>query len=48
MHRWHISMLPQATIAEDDLETTALTLQRIERLWMRASDLVERSTRLVA
>ena len=46
--RWHASMLPQAMILEFDLESTALTLRRIERLWTRASDLVERSARFAA
>ena len=48
MHRWHVSMLPQAMIVESDLESTALTLRRIERLWVRAADLVERSSLFAA
>jgi DNA-binding MarR family transcriptional regulator len=48
MHRWHIGMLPQAMIVKVDLESAALTLCRIERLWMRASNLVERSARFAA
>lgn len=48
MLRWHIAMLPQAMIAETDLESAALTLRRIERLWMRASDLIQRSGQFAA
>jgi DNA-binding MarR family transcriptional regulator len=48
MHRWHIGMLPQAMIVEFDLESAALTLRRIEGLWERASNPVERSARLAA
>jgi DNA-binding MarR family transcriptional regulator len=48
MHRWHVSMLPQVMIVESDLESAALTLRRIERLWVRAADLVERSSLFAA
>ena len=48
MHRRHVDMMSQAMIVEVDLESTALTLQRIERLWMRGSDLIERSGQFAA
>ena len=48
MLRWHSRMLSQAMIVEFDLESTALTLRRMDRLWLRASNLVERSTRFAA
>jgi DNA-binding MarR family transcriptional regulator len=38
----HLEMLSQATINLDDLQTVGVTLRRLERFWIRASDLVQR------
>ena len=42
MHQRHAEMLSQATLAEDDLQATGVTLRRLERFWIRAADLVQR------
>jgi DNA-binding MarR family transcriptional regulator len=40
MHRRHIELLRQSRITDADLEGVATTLRRLERFWVRASDLV--------
>jgi DNA-binding MarR family transcriptional regulator len=42
MHRRHIEMLSQTPIKDPDMETVITTLRRLERFWVRASDLVQR------
>ena len=42
MHRRHVEMLAQTTITDADLQGVVVTLSRLERFWMRASDLVQR------
>ena len=42
MHRRHVEMLNQTTITDADLQGVVVTLSRLERFWMRASDLVQR------
>jgi DNA-binding MarR family transcriptional regulator len=42
MHRRHIEMLTQTPITEVDLNTVITTLRRLERFWVRASDLAQR------
>src|SRR5467141_2378012 len=42
MHRRHVEMLAQTTITENDLQGVVVTLRRLERFWMRASDLLQR------
>jgi len=39
MHRRHIEMLGQTTITDSDLQGVVKTLHRLERFWMRGSDL---------
>jgi DNA-binding MarR family transcriptional regulator len=39
MHRRHIEMLGQTTITDSDLQSVVTTLHRLERFWMRGSDL---------
>ena len=39
MHRRHIEMLGQTTITDSDLQGVVTTLHRLERFWMRGSDL---------
>jgi DNA-binding MarR family transcriptional regulator len=43
MHQRHGEMLPQAALIPDDLQATAVTLRRLERFWIRAADLVQRT-----
>jgi DNA-binding MarR family transcriptional regulator len=43
MHQRHGEMLPQATLSPDDLQATGVTLRRLERFWIRAADLVQRT-----
>ena len=43
MHRRHAEMLSQAAVSADDLQAAAVTLRRLERFWIRAADLVQRS-----
>jgi DNA-binding MarR family transcriptional regulator len=43
MHQRHSEMLSQATLNAEDLQTTGVTLRRLERFWIRAADLVQRT-----
>jgi DNA-binding MarR family transcriptional regulator len=38
MHKRHVEMLGQTAITDTDLQAVAVTLHRLERFWMRASD----------
>jgi DNA-binding MarR family transcriptional regulator len=42
MHSRHIDMLSQTPIKEADMEVVITTLRRLERFWVRASDLAQR------
>ena len=42
MHRRHVEMLSQAVVSADDLQVAGVTLRRLERFWIRATDLVQR------
>jgi DNA-binding MarR family transcriptional regulator len=42
MHQRHVEMLNQTAITDDDLAGATVTLRRLERFWIRASDLVQR------
>ena len=44
----HLEMLSQAAINLDDLQTVGVTLRRLERFWIRASDLVQRPPQFAA
>src|SRR5262245_11270196 len=46
MHRRHLDMLSQTAVSADDLQTAGVTLRRLERFWIRAADLVQRSPTL--
>jgi DNA-binding MarR family transcriptional regulator len=48
MHRRHAEMLPQAALSTDDLRGAGTTLRRLERFWIRASDLVQRPPHFAA
>ena len=42
MHKRHIEMLAQTAITDADLQSSSLTLRRLERFWIRAGDLIQR------
>jgi DNA-binding MarR family transcriptional regulator len=44
----HLELLSQATLNMDDLQAVGVTLRRLERFWIRASDLVQRPPRFAA
>jgi DNA-binding MarR family transcriptional regulator len=48
MHRRHSEMLGQAAVGADDLDALCITLRRLERFWIRASDMVQRPPRFAA
>jgi DNA-binding MarR family transcriptional regulator len=48
MHKRHVEMLGQTAITETDLQGVATTLGRLERFWMRASDLLQQPGRFAA
>src|SRR5437764_5738069 len=48
MHRRHVEMLAQTTITDGDLQGVVTTLRRLERFWIRASDLVQRPGQFAA
>src|SRR5882762_5055183 len=48
MHKRHVEMLGQTAITDADLQGVALTLGRLERFWMRASDLLQRPGQFAA
>ena len=48
MHRRHIEMLSQTAVTDDDLQNVIVTLKRLERFWIRASDLVQRPGQFAA
>jgi hypothetical protein len=43
MHRRHAEMLSHAAMSADDLQAAGVMLRRLERFWIRAADLVQRS-----
>jgi DNA-binding MarR family transcriptional regulator len=48
MHARHVEMLGQTAITDTDLQGVAATLSRLERFWMRASDLLQQPGRFAA
>jgi DNA-binding MarR family transcriptional regulator len=38
MHKRHVEMLGQTAITDADLQGVVVTLSRLERFWMQASD----------
>jgi DNA-binding MarR family transcriptional regulator len=48
MHHRHIEMLKDTAITGDDLTAANMTLRRLERFWLRASDFYEFPSRGVA
>jgi DNA-binding MarR family transcriptional regulator len=43
MHQRHGEMLPHAALSADDLQAASVPLRRLERFWIRAADLVQRT-----
>src|ERR1700730_7083107 len=48
MHRRHVEMLAQTTITDTDLQGVVVTLRRLERFWIGASDLLQRPGQFAA
>jgi len=48
MHQRHQELLSQAALNMEDLQTVCATLRRLERFWIRASDLVQRPPQFAA
>ena len=48
MHKRHLEMLGQTAITDDDLQRVVVTLRRLERFWVRASDISQQSRQLAA
>ena len=48
MHARHVELLGQTNIADGDLQNVTVTLRRLERFWVRASDLVQRPGQFAA
>ena len=48
MHARHVEMLGQTAITDTDLQGVVVTLSRLERFWMRASDLLQQPGRFAA
>jgi DNA-binding MarR family transcriptional regulator len=48
MHQRHVELLEQTAINDEDLQNVIVTLRRLERFWVRASDLVQRPGRFAA
>ena len=42
MHQRHSEKLAQTALGPDDFQATSATLRRLERFWIRATDLVQR------
>ena len=48
MHDRHVEMLSHTAVTGDDLQSVIVTLRRLERFWIRASDLVQRPGQFAA
>ena len=48
MHRRHVEMLRQTAITDADLQGVVVTLHRLERFWIRASDISQQPGRFAA
>ena len=48
MHQRHVEMLAQTTISDGDLQGVAVTLRRLERFWIRASDISQQPGQFAA
>jgi DNA-binding MarR family transcriptional regulator len=43
VHRRHVNMLLDGPISADDLQSTEITLRRLERFWSHTTELAQRS-----
>jgi hypothetical protein len=48
MHQRHVELLAQTAVTDGDLQNVIVTLRRLERFWVRASDLVQRPGQFAA
>src|SRR6201987_926244 len=48
MHQRHVELLAQTAVTDGDLQNVIVTLRRLERFWIRASDLVQRPSQFAA
>jgi len=48
MHKRHVEMLGQTAITDGDLQGVAVTLRRLERFWIRASDISQQPGQIAA
>jgi DNA-binding MarR family transcriptional regulator len=48
MHKRHVEMLGQTAITDGDLQGVAVTLRRLERFWIRASDISQQPAQFAA
>jgi DNA-binding MarR family transcriptional regulator len=48
MHQRHVEMLNQTTITDGDLQGAAVTLRRLERFWIMASDISQQPGQFAA
>ena len=48
MHQRHVELLGQTAVTDGDLQAVIVTLRRLERFWVRASDLVQRPGQFAA
>jgi DNA-binding MarR family transcriptional regulator len=48
MHKRHVEMLAQTTVTDTDLQGVVVMLHRLERFWIRASDISQQPGRFAA
>jgi hypothetical protein len=48
MHKRHVEMLKQTTITDADLQGVVVTLRRLERFWIRPSDIFQQPGQFAA
>ncbi len=48
MHQRHAETLGQALVSFEDLQAAGVTLRRLERFWIRAGDMLQRSSQFAA
>jgi hypothetical protein len=48
MHQRHAELLNQTTISDGDLQGVAVALRRLERFWIRVSDISQQPGRFAA
>jgi DNA-binding MarR family transcriptional regulator len=48
MHQRHAETLGQALVSLEDLQAVGVTLRRLERFWIRAGDMLQRTSQFAA